>query len=87
MQVLSYYNINKNHLCINAGATVRTTYAHHFFPLPHSHSAALCICLRATGLQKWNNNFPNLIRQFIESNKTLNNCFYAVASTTQTETG
>lgn len=32
MQVLSYYNINKNHLCINAGATVRTTYAHHFFP-------------------------------------------------------
>lgn len=26
--------------------------------------------------------FPNLITQFIESNKTLNNCFYAVASTT-----
>lgn len=30
--------------------------------------------------------FPNLIRQFIESNKTLNNCFYAVTSTQHSTT-
>lgn len=65
---------NRSHLCINTNAIV----AHD----PQSIRAQWMLTA-AQSKHKQEQQFPNLIRQFIESNKTLNNCFYAVTSTTQ----